>query len=90
MPARTMPPANGWPPNSPLDLEVLTMDFLLHPSTIAGALHLLVLAPTTVRVIMERPETGVALAWLFLVAALPFFGRFDLRSCRYERSGEDC
>lgn len=27
-----------------------------------------------VRVIMKRPEPGVALAWLFLVALVPFFG----------------
>ena len=30
----------------------------------------------SVRVIMQRPATGVALAWLFMIAALPFGGAF--------------
>ena len=40
------------------------MGFFIHPSTIAGILHLLIVMAITVRVIMKRPATGVALAWL--------------------------
>ncbi len=37
-------------------------------------LHVLVMLCIAVRVIMRRPTPGTALAWLFLVAALPFAG----------------
>lgn len=50
------------------------MDFLLQPSTIAAAAHVLIVVGVTARVIMMRPATGVALAWLVLVAALPYAG----------------
>jgi cardiolipin synthase len=36
--------------------------------------HVLIVIVITVRVIMKRPATGVALAWLVLVAILPFVG----------------
>ncbi len=38
------------------------------------ALHALATVCISVRVIMRRPAPGTALAWLFLVAALPFAG----------------
>ncbi len=45
-----------------------------HPSTLLALLHLVLMAGISLRVIMRRPDTGVALAWLFLVGALPFVG----------------
>jgi len=42
--------------------------------TVTVAAHVLVVIVISVRVIMTRPATGVALAWLFLVAMLPFAG----------------
>ena len=50
------------------------MDFFLHPSTIAMLVHTALVIGITVRVIMKRPATGVALAWLVLVAFIPFAG----------------
>ena len=50
------------------------MDFLIHPSTLTMLGHLLIAIAITVRVIMNRAATGVALAWLFLVVILPFAG----------------
>ena len=50
------------------------IDFLLHPTTVAVAAHAVIVVAISVRVIMKRPATGVALAWLLLVAALPFAG----------------
>jgi cardiolipin synthase len=50
------------------------IDFLLHPSTVTIALHLIIVVAISVRVIMRRVATGVALAWLFLVATLPLAG----------------
>ena len=48
--------------------------FQLHPTTLLAILHIAILVAISVRVIMRRPNTGVALAWLFIVAALPFYG----------------
>ncbi len=50
------------------------MDFLLHPSTLAIIIHVVIVISITVRVINARPVPGVALAWLFVVGALPFVG----------------
>jgi cardiolipin synthase A/B len=47
-------------------------DFQVH--FILYALHALAILCIAVRVIMRRPAPGTALAWLFLVAALPFGG----------------
>lgn len=47
---------------------------LLHPSTIIWAAHVVVVAVLGLRVIMNRPAVGVALAWLLLIAATPFAG----------------
>ena len=43
-------------------------------SSILLIAHLLVLVAFSLRVIMRRPPTGVALAWLFIMAAIPFGG----------------
>jgi cardiolipin synthase len=50
------------------------MQFLFHPSTIVILIHAALVIGTMVRVIMNRPPTGVALAWLLLVASVPLFG----------------
>mgnify|MGYP000996439216 CR=1 FL=1 len=47
---------------------------LFHLSTLLSLVHAMIIAVISVRVIMRRPANGVALAWLFLVAALPFAG----------------
>ncbi len=47
---------------------------LFHPSTMTFIVHSLIVVLLGVRVIMKRPATGVALAWLLLIAAFPFGG----------------
>ncbi|WP_168565796.1 cardiolipin synthase [Crateriforma spongiae] len=49
-------------------------DFLLHASTWAVVTHVTVVAALSVRVIMNRPATGVALSWILLILATPVFG----------------
>lgn len=46
----------------------------LLPSATIAVLHSLVVIAIAVRVILRRPARGVALAWLLLVAMLPFAG----------------
>ena len=46
----------------------------LHSSSILAIAHMLISIGISIRVIMRRPNTGVALAWLFIVAVLPFAG----------------
>ncbi|QDU96009.1 cardiolipin synthase [Lignipirellula cremea] len=48
--------------------------FFLHPATILVFLHVAVVLAVSLRVIMKRPPTGVALSWLMLVGFIPFFG----------------
>jgi cardiolipin synthase len=48
--------------------------FFVHPSTITVILHVVLVVAIAIRVIMKRPATGVALAWLLLVVAIPFGG----------------
>ncbi len=50
------------------------MNFLLHPASLMAAAHATIVITIALRVIMKRPATGVALAWLLLVAAIPFGG----------------
>jgi cardiolipin synthase len=50
------------------------MQFILQFSSLSLIAHILLVAGISVRVIMNRPATGVALAWLLLVTALPFGG----------------
>jgi hypothetical protein len=47
---------------------------LFHPVTLAWLAHAAIVIAIAVRVIMKRPATGVALAWLVLTAAIPSFG----------------
>ncbi|MEA3274705.1 MAG: cardiolipin synthase [Pseudomonadota bacterium] len=50
------------------------MSFNLQPVSLVAVMHMLIVILIIVRVIMRRPATGVALAWLVLVAVLPFAG----------------
>ena len=50
------------------------MNFFSHPTSILAVLHLILVVGISVRVVMRRPNTGVALAWLFIVGAVPYFG----------------
>ena len=43
-------------------------------STLLTLLHVSVVLGISLRVIMRRPPSGVALAWMFLVAFLPLVG----------------
>ena len=43
-------------------------------STLLSIVHAVLVISISIRVIMRRPPTGVALAWLVLVAFLPFVG----------------
>jgi cardiolipin synthase len=52
------------------------LQFLLHPSTLLILLHGLVVVGFSLRVIMRRSPTGVALAWLFLISSIPLGGAF--------------
>ncbi len=47
---------------------------LFHPSSVALVAHVLIMTVLAVRVIMKRPATGVALAWLLLITAVPLVG----------------
>ena len=47
---------------------------LIHPSTMSLVTHVVLVVAVSVRVIMQRPATGVALAWLVLIAAVPLGG----------------
>lgn len=50
------------------------MSFLLQVSTLTGFLHWGIVLAVMVRVVMKRPATGVALAWLLIVSLLPAIG----------------
>jgi len=50
------------------------MTLLNYPAVLLELLHLLIVFGIMIRVIMKRPATGVALAWLILVAAIPYGG----------------
>jgi cardiolipin synthase len=52
------------------------MNFLTHPMNIMVIVHALIIILITIRVIMIRPEIGVAFAWLLIVAVFPFVGAF--------------
>lgn len=47
---------------------------LFQSLTLTAILHISLVVIVAVRVIMNRPATGVALSWLLLVAVLPFVG----------------
>ncbi|TWT66023.1 Cardiolipin synthase [Allorhodopirellula solitaria] len=50
------------------------MDWLPRPGTLLAIAHTLTILTVLVRVIMKRPATGVALAWILIVALLPAAG----------------
>ncbi len=50
------------------------MTLLDYPLILLELLHLLIIIGIMLRVIMRRPAIGVALAWLILVAAIPYLG----------------
>jgi cardiolipin synthase len=50
------------------------MELLLHPSSVAILVHASIVVALSIRVIMQRPATGVALAWLLLIASAPLLG----------------
>lgn len=50
------------------------MDFLTSAPTIMATMHAVIVIAIAMRVIMQRPDTGVALAWLLIVAILPYAG----------------
>lgn len=65
--------------------------FLLHPSTYTLSVHVLIVLVVSTRVIMNRPATGIALAWLLLIAAVPgvgaiFYLLIGERRIGYERA----
>lgn len=57
-----------------MTLSVVMWSLLTHPSSLLIIVHLLLVLGLSLRVIMQRPPTGVALAWLFLIAAIPLGG----------------
>ena len=50
------------------------MDFSFNPISLLAAAQILLVLGISIRVIMNRPATGVALAWLLIVALIPYFG----------------
>ncbi|MGI9317925.1 MAG: cardiolipin synthase [bacterium] len=50
------------------------MELSLNPVVLLAELQLLLVIAISIRVIMNRPATGVALAWLVIVAVIPYFG----------------
>ena len=50
------------------------MNIFAHPVSILTIIHALIILVIAVRVIMIRPATGVALAWLLVVVIFPFIG----------------
>ncbi len=71
-----------------------------YPALLLELLHLLIVFGIMLRVIMRRPAIGVALAWLILVAAIPYVGAIayliigerrigDKRTRRLDRIRED-
>lgn len=50
------------------------LEWLLRPATLFAIAHQLTVMAVLVRVIMVRPATGVALAWILVVALLPAAG----------------
>jgi cardiolipin synthase len=54
---------------------ISTLLTFLHVLVVPGIfLHVVILLGTSLRVITRRPPSGVALAWMFLVASLPVVG----------------
>ena len=49
-------------------------DQFINPTAITWVIHSVLAVTLTVRVIMKRPSTGVALAWLLVINAIPILG----------------
>ncbi len=65
------------------------LKFLIHPSSLLIIAQVLVLSALCMRVIMRRPPTGVALAWLFLIAAIPGVGAIAYLLVGEKRIGKE-
>ncbi len=65
------------------------MKDLFHPSVWFLISHGLILPALCIRVIMRRPATGVALSWLFLIAALPGLGAIAYLLIGEKRIGKE-
>lgn len=50
------------------------LNYLYHPTTTMWIIHMVFAFILSVRVVMKRPGTGVALAWLLVINAIPIFG----------------
>lgn len=50
------------------------LNYLYHPTTVTWSIHIVFALLLSVRVIMKRPGTGVALAWLLVINAIPIGG----------------
>ncbi|TWU19619.1 cardiolipin synthase [Allorhodopirellula heiligendammensis] len=50
------------------------LDWLLRPANLLAIAHAVTVLAVLVRIIMARPATGVALAWILIVALLPAAG----------------
>ena len=59
-------------PNS--SWSVIVLNDFFHPITVTWCIHLVLAFGLSVRVIMKRPGTGVALAWLLVINAIPYVG----------------
>ncbi|MCP4008418.1 MAG: cardiolipin synthase [Proteobacteria bacterium] len=65
------------------------MTLLNYPAVLLELLHLLIVFGIVIRVIMKRPATGVALAWLMLVAAIPYGGALIYLMIGERRVGDE-
>ena len=54
--------------------SIVVLNDFYHPTTVTWCMHLLLAFVLSVRVIMKRPATGVALAWLLVINAIPCLG----------------
>lgn len=55
-------------------MVIMLQQLLLQPSIIVLISHSLIVTLLSIRVIMKRPATGVALAWILLITAFPLSG----------------
>lgn len=69
---------DGLDPDHPVEhsnegTRLPTQSFI-NPTTITWVIHFVLAVTLSVRVIMKRPSTGVALAWLLVINAIPIAG----------------
>jgi cardiolipin synthase len=65
------------------------LKFLFHSSTLFIFAQAVILVILGVRVIMRRPPTGVALAWLSFIAAIPGVGAIAYLLVGEKRIGKE-